>query len=419
MNKIRQFFRRLTPDAWIRIGLWALYSLIFIIGVHSCAHSGAGGSNVGNGIWVLMGMGLIVAAVMTRDHVRLPWIFSTMALLIIIILLGKFDTFFGWGVIGLPAFAAAGIWGYTRTEGRARAFLGFASGVVILAWLFLFIQGNIHPKLSFLGDRLSNPINLIIFFLAVALFIFATWKKSKIFYLISFVVLASWIGNSVFVRIGERYPKSLKPPSLPTSVSTNKVVGALGEYIESLVTRFNASANREAVTARRDSLERKTWEIKPGTRIYDCPSGTSCILTTKKYNTKTKVFSLGDSVEINSITYEKCALPDLKTNQPGKIIGWIMSTNLVESATTKNLQKGVLVAVIAKSNNRFANVVPGRKPLGPGKYYQIPAGRTSFQFAGEKSPRTVGDGRSFTILPGQKVLGVRTRHPSVRIYQIK
>lgn len=421
-----------TCDTLLTAGVRIVYLIIALVIFRSCSSSSGGGASlvgngaslVGNGILIFVGGGLIVAAVIARENGWLPYTFIGLAGLILLVLLGLFGSLFSWTVVGLPLFAAGGIWGSIKTEGRIRAFLGFVSGIVILYWLYLFYQGHPIGNTGFIGTKFfADGTQKSISLMFLAMFLFATWKKSKILYLISFILLVSWIGNANFVKIGQNYPNSLKL-SLPTSLSNNKVVGALGEYIESLTTRFNASANREAVNARRDSLERKTWRIKPGTRVYNCQSG-NCILEELKYDAEENVISLGDAVEVNGITYEKSALPDPKTNQPGKIVGWIMSKDLVASAVTvrkilkiKNHQRGVLVAVVARSNNRFANAIGG-KALGPGKYYYQPAGNTSFQFAGERLPRFVGNGREFTILPGQKVLGVRTLHPSVKIYKIQ
>jgi hypothetical protein len=123
-----------------------------------------------------------------------------------------------------------------NTEGRTRSFLGFASGIAILIWLYLFAQTKLNIKLDFLGDRITDHINLIILFLAAGLFIFATWKRSKIFYLLSFVVLVAWLGNEVFNRIAERYPENLKIP-VPSGVvelgnATNERLKIIAEQIK-------------------------------------------------------------------------------------------------------------------------------------------------------------------------------------------
>jgi len=73
-------------------------------------------------------------------------------------------------------------------------------------------------KLDFLGDRITNSELLIIGFLAIGLFAFATWKRSKVFYLISFLILASWLGNEVFKEIADRYPSMLKL-SVPSGIT--------------------------------------------------------------------------------------------------------------------------------------------------------------------------------------------------------
>ncbi|HRZ95735.1 MAG TPA: hypothetical protein P5262_04210 [Candidatus Moranbacteria bacterium] len=214
-----------NASAWILRNLRAILALVggiifFSLAIHSCTSSSSGTPAPGAG-WFFMKLafvGLIAAAVISRDRPYLAWTLAGLAGLFFLVILGKMDSLFGWTTLGLPLLAAAGVWGWNRTDGRTRSFLGFASGVVISFWLYLFLQNNMSFKLDFLGDRITNSELLIIGFLAIGLFAFATWKRSKVFYLISFLILASWLGNEVFKEIADRYPSMLKL-SVPSGIT--------------------------------------------------------------------------------------------------------------------------------------------------------------------------------------------------------
>lgn len=232
-----------NAGAWISRNLRAILALIagiifFSLAIHSCTSSSSGAPTPGAGWFFikLVFIGLIVAAVVSRDRPYLAWTFAGLAGLFFLVILGKLDSLFGWTTLGLPLLASAGVWGWNKTDGRTRSFLGFASGVVISFWIYLFLQGNMSFKLDFLGDRVTDSINLIISFLAAGLFAFATWKRSKVFYLIFFLVLAAWLGNEVFNRISERYPDMLKF-SVPSGITelgnaTNERLKIIADHIK-------------------------------------------------------------------------------------------------------------------------------------------------------------------------------------------
>ncbi|MFZ2226740.1 MAG: hypothetical protein WA064_05370 [Candidatus Moraniibacteriota bacterium] len=199
------------------------FSLIAITGFRSCASgTSAGAGSVDNGIWILMIGGLITAAVISRDRPYLAWSLAAMAGLILIILIGKIDSVFNWAVVGLPLFAAAGIYGMIQidatTNGRMKSFLGFSSGILIVAWMFLFYQEHQVSDMGIIGkaffptvEGLKNERLYGIFVLFLATFIFAVWKRSKIFYGISFFILLAFLGNGMIDEISYRFPKKLTP----------------------------------------------------------------------------------------------------------------------------------------------------------------------------------------------------------------
>lgn len=196
----------------IGLGLIMFLVFLYILTIGSCSSSPAASSPAPGGgyfFWKIVIIGLIVAAVMSRERPYLAITFSGLAILVFLVLLGRFDGLFVWAILGLPLFAAAGIYGATKTEGRTRSFLGFASGLVILAWLFMFAQSTLKVNLTFLGDRVTDAINLIIGLLAIGIFAFAAWRRNWIFFILSFVVLAAWLGPDVFNQIQKRFPSQL------------------------------------------------------------------------------------------------------------------------------------------------------------------------------------------------------------------
>ncbi len=327
---MKNFLKNLNPNTWIRVGLWILFSVIFIAGIKSCSGGTSGQeSNVGNGIWILMGGGLIIAAVISRERVWLAGTMIGLASLIFLVLLGKLNELFSWSVIGLPVFAATGIYGVTKTEGRIRSFLGFASGIIILYWMFLFYQGHPIGDFGFIGKQFfADETAKSIFVIFLAVFLFAVWKRSKLFYLISFVILLSFLGNTMINEITNRFPQRLVP---------------------------NVSHKYE-----------QTWE-----------------------NIQNKLLN-----KINSLLTEGSASSSVVTSQAR------------------------LVATVTRSTNRFARSLSGGTTLGPGKYFQSPKGKTAYQFSDERSPRVIGDGGNFTVPPGKKLIGARTRHRLIKIYRI-
>lgn len=312
----------ITVDTVVRVIIWTFFSLVAILSLRSCSASADNGTGVGNGIWIICAVGLVVAATKTRDKPYLAWIFAVIAGIILVILMGKADTFFSWTVIGLPAFAAAGIWGHSKTEGRTKSFLGLAAGFIILVWLYLFIQVMIHPDLTFLGERINGTQKIIIF-LAIGLFLFATWKRSFIFYLFAFLVLASWLGKDVFDTMANNYPDQLKLP-----VSTSKIGESVGKIAEAYTNKLSANADRQILTSRQDSQSQKTWKIAAGTKIFAFTADAGVTVMNLAYAKEVEVISLGSATEINGVSYEKCSLPDPATEQPGKQIGWVRSIDL-------------------------------------------------------------------------------------------
>ena len=404
MNRIRQFFGNLTPDAWVRIGLWTIFSLIVVSGIHSCASGDDG--KVDNGIWVLLGGGLIVAAVMTRERSRLPYVFAGMGAFILLILLGVIETLFSWAVIGLPLLAAGGIYGWLQVSpGRTRSFLGFSIGIVISIWLFLLIQAKIHPDMTFLGKDRLKEAGLIILLLSAGLFVFATWKRSKIFYLLSFLVLMAWLGSAVFNKIFGDFPTQFKKPF--TALTDSKLVAATGKLVDAFTTKVSAKADKEAVAARKEAQVQKTWVIQPGVVVYNCSTGSKCTETGMEFKIPVEILSLGEAVEVYGMTYEKVLLPDPNTGKPGEWTGWIRSMDLTEkSGRTGSEKAGHLIEVVhcvkPPYPTQFADFLP------PGKYSAIfnPAAASGGEVQvllsnGKAENRKLSDG-CFQIADGEK-----------------
>jgi len=373
--RIIPFLSTLNRDSLIRIALWTFFSLVVIVGLRSCAGSGDNGTSIGSGLWVLLGGGLIVAAVMTKGNGRLPYVFSGGAAIVVLVLLGKIDGLFSWAVIGLPLFAAAGIWGMTKAEGRMKSFLGFASGIVILFWMFLFYKGHSIEDLGFIGRTFfPDDIAKSVFVIFLAIFLFAIWKRSKVFYLISFVVLLSFLGKATINQVVDRLP--VPKISLGKNEVVKKISGAAEKMADALATRADAKVGREAVSARQAQQIQKTWMLLSGKLVYENPgNGIFVPKADLKYNKDVEVISLGEAVEINGATYEKCGLPDPTTGQPGASVGWIFSGDLkdkdkevvpVKTSQDKDVRKQELVTGLFIDGSEFFTQL--KDQLGEGKY---------------------------------------------------
>jgi len=197
---------------WVAIVAIILFILISLRG---CSSSPTPTSPAPGSGWLFLKLafaGLVLAAYGSRERPYLAFTFSGLAVLIFLVLLGKFDGLFVWAVLGLPLFATAGIYGATKAEGRTRSFLEFASGILILFWMFLLYLGHADKiKIGFLGTLFPDDTAKIIFTVALAIFLFATWKRSTIFYCISFVVLLSFLGKATVNEIFNRFPEKLTP----------------------------------------------------------------------------------------------------------------------------------------------------------------------------------------------------------------
>ena len=197
---------------WIRIGMVAIIATLTI---GSCSSTSTTSGAPGTG-WMFLKLafaGLIWAAYAAREKQNLAWTFAGLAVLVFLVLLGKLDGLAAWGVLGFPIMAALGVWGYTKVgDGRMKSFLGFASGVIILFWMFLLYLGHSDKiKIGFLGALFPDDMAKIIFTVFLATFVFAIWKRSKFFYAVSFIALLSFLGNGVIDEMARRFPSKLIP----------------------------------------------------------------------------------------------------------------------------------------------------------------------------------------------------------------
>jgi hypothetical protein len=216
----------------IRLVAIAAAILFLLVSYWGCSSAPSSTSPAPGSGWLFLKLafaGLIWAAYASRERTYLAVTFSGLAVLVFLVLLGKFDGLFVWAILGLPLFAAAGIYGATKTEGRTKSFLGFASGVIILMWLYMFAKATLKVDLGFLGNRITDEVNLIIGLLAVGIFAFAAWRRNWIFFLISFAVLAAWLGPDVSNRIQERFPSQLS--------ASDKTKGTWEEIWDSLLNK--------------------------------------------------------------------------------------------------------------------------------------------------------------------------------------
>jgi hypothetical protein len=231
MKNIFAFLKKLDRDTLVRTGLWTFFSLVVIFGIKSCS-SGSGGA-VGNGIWILLFAGLIVAAVMSKDRPYLALTFSGLAVLVFLILIGKLDTLFVWEVLGLPLFAAAGVLGWIKTDNRTRSFLGFASGTIILIWLSLIARRFVSIDLTFLGDRYSTSELFLMGLTAVIVAVISTWKRSAILFIAFLFIAACWLGADFFTAMAKRSPIS-NPIPVSIQNGAKAIIEGVGKGMEHL-----------------------------------------------------------------------------------------------------------------------------------------------------------------------------------------
>ena len=214
-NKIAKFLGKLSAEQWIKVALWLVVIAIAITTiVRLMSATGAGEKGIGAGVWMLLFVGMTAAAVRSRKERYLAMIFSGIAISAFLLILGNFYDVFSWGVIGLPLFAAAGIYGCTKTDGRTKSFLGFASGVIILFWMWMFYQAHPIQNVGFIRTYFfatDEAKVLFVLFLAMLLMTTMVWKKSKIAYAILAILFLSFLGNGIFDKIVGRFPDKLSP----------------------------------------------------------------------------------------------------------------------------------------------------------------------------------------------------------------
>lgn len=398
----------------------SLAAILIFITIRSCTSTAVTPSPTPGGgyfFWKVVFLGLIVSAFVSYRrnpaNVRFPAYYLIGAGLVFLILLGNLHSFFSWSVLGLPLFAFAGIWLWERTEGRMKSFLGFSSGLIILAWMLLFIQANIRPNLDFLGDRVTDSVNLMILFLALGLIVFATWKRSKLWLIPFFIVLVAWLGPEVFHRIADRYPNQLKP-SVPTSVAP--IGSALGKIFDSFATDLKAKATKSEVTSRQNAQAQSTSQVPSGTVIYNCGSSGDCSPTDLKYKKPVAGILLNEHIEQNGATYEKVSLPDPVTSQPGKIIGWIPTSELLQKPTSESSTERESKIPFYPPTQEVS--VNGKTLYGA--LIDLPAGRYIIDPAADvylikSNAQLVRDGRELILDKNQELVHIIAKSKPIRI----
>jgi hypothetical protein len=276
----------------------AIFVLLIIIGKFDTFFSSSS-SGINNMIWVAMIGGLVWAAVVSREKPYLAWTLAGLSTLVFLVLLGKFvvlftkiETIFGWTVLGLPIFAAAGFYGSTKIEGGAKTFLGFASGVAVLFWMYMFYQDSTQIKgLGFFDETIPvlfpDATAKTIFVVFAGLVGLALWKKSKIFGILSIFVFLSFLGNTLVNEMIERFPKKLTPVSAT----------GIGEKGAKLIDKIFQDP----------PTSRERW-IKKGVKLYKYNGTFAANSVVEKESVK--VFLLGEQVEKDGLTFEKVRLED-------------------------------------------------------------------------------------------------------------
>lgn len=208
----------------------AIFVLLIIMGKFETFFSGSS-SNINNIIWVAIIAGLIWAAVKSQEKPYLAWTFAGLAVLIFLVLLGKVDALFGWAILGLPIFAAIGFYGAHKATGGAKAFLGFASSIVVLFWMHMFYQDGHQIKgIGFFDETIPmlfpDATAKTIFIVFAGLTGLALWKKSKFFGILAIVAFLSF-GSTLVDKIIERFPEKLTPSTEKVTAVKSVVNGVI------------------------------------------------------------------------------------------------------------------------------------------------------------------------------------------------
>lgn len=297
----------------------AIFVLLIIIGKFDTFFSSSS-SGINNMIWVAMIGGLVWAAVVSREKPYLAWTLAGLAGLIFLVLLGKIDTLFGWAILGLPIFAAAGFYGSTKIEGGAKTFLGFASGVAVLFWMYMFYQDSTQIKgLGFFDETIPvlfpDATAKTIFVVFAGLVGLALWKKSKIFGILSIFVFLSFLGNTLVNEMIERFPKKLTPVSAT----------GIGEKGAKLIDKIFQDP----------PTSKERW-IKKGVKLYKYNGTFAANSVVEKESVK--VFLLGEQVEKDGLTFEKVRLEDPAVGEEFWVyVGDLLQVISVSSEPKKNL----------------------------------------------------------------------------------
>ncbi len=240
---------------WIKANAWSigLGVAVFIIFLTFKSCSSPPTVNVQDSApgmgWLFLKLafaGLIWGAIISRERPYLAMTLCLLAVINFLVLLGKFDNVFTWIIVGFPFFAGLGIFGWTKTTGRIQSFLGFASGVLILFWMYLlYLDFQNMIDIGFLKVLFPDDDAKIIFTAALAAFIFATWKKSKFFYGISFFFLLCLLGNATINKTFDRFPERLTPPKeIPEGIS--ELLKSAGKALKSFSHEINRSNTSSA-----------------------------------------------------------------------------------------------------------------------------------------------------------------------------
>jgi hypothetical protein len=221
---------------------------------------------------------LIIAYLTYRENSqskRLPLFFLAAFIGSLVVIYGKVDGVFSWITAGLPILAIMSFSGYQRAAAgsRVKGFLGFTMGFAIVAEIYLFTQAMINPDLTFLGDRLTDPINKLIGCLSFALFAFGLGAKNKIirfvFCSLGVIVLIPWLGTDVINRIQTRYPKQLTPPPVSQKIKDagEKVLDNTLDFITGEKAKADAAAAAKTKhdadeAARKQKLEEMHLQVE-------------------------------------------------------------------------------------------------------------------------------------------------------------
>lgn len=301
---------------------------------------------------------------------------------------------------------------------------------------------------AILGILLYLNVVLNIFAL-IGSFIFVTSIQGWLYGLLITLSFLALILTSI--RIGRVHLINIFPGSIGWRIISIVLIIFLGahwifgsEYIDSLKSRKEALLRNEAIKNNVAESRLESFEIKAGTPLY-IRNKDNVVFYGKLPTSSLTVRVYPEAVDIEGVIYREVIFPVKRNGNylPGiwdseseryliEVVSLTEEKTKVEAKTKERAEKTPphaanagrarpgeeLVAVVAKSNNGYANALGKGKTLVSGKKYrQEPAGKTKYLLTDSGSPVFLGE-EFITIPPGKIAVAAETSHDMIWIYEV-